>query len=159
MLFDIASQTFQKYNDVQGDFPKKIYGINCFVVSSNRLLDGRLAVKTEPKEELPQKMANACTSVILATWHDDELSDNNPSDEEEDDSPTHDLPDLWLLNLSTTQPSDCCRLDLRGELESLKITVVCCDALPDKRILLFGSTVQDAKFIDRCIEIDLGLRP
>ncbi|KAG5722235.1 hypothetical protein E4T56_gene15237, partial [Termitomyces sp. T112] len=164
VLFDIASQTFRKYNDVKGEFPTKIYGMNSFVVSSSRLLDGRLAVKTETEEGLPEGMLNACTSVIIAAWHDDELDDHNSTDDEDSDSPSDsplcDMPDLWLLNLSTTQPSDCCRLNLREKLESLEITVACCDALADRRILLFGSssTVPNEGFIDRCIEIDLELQ-
>lgn len=166
MLFDIASQKFQKYNDVKGEFPAKIYGMNSFVVTSNRLLDGRLAVKTELEEGLPVGMLNACTSVLIATWHDDELGDYNSTDDESSnassDSPIRDMPDLWLLNLSTTQPSDCCRLDLRKELESLEITVACCDVLTDRRILLFGSSSSVNKegfiTIDRCIEINLELQ-
>ncbi|KAG6901536.1 hypothetical protein C0995_010774 [Termitomyces sp. Mi166 len=166
VLFDIATQTFQKYNDVKGEFPTKIYGMNSIVITNNRLLDGRLCAKPKPEPEdgsssSSEGTLNACTSVVMATWHDDKDTGDATDDASfESSSPLRDMPELWILNLSTTYPSERTRLDLRkSESESRKITVACCDAIADRQILLLGSLSSDADdaFMDRCIEIELGL--
>ncbi|KAG6856182.1 hypothetical protein H0H87_006777 [Tephrocybe sp. NHM501043] len=136
VLFDIARRRFIAYTDVEGEFPaRRIYGLNAFVVSSNRLLDGRVAVKEEPEKRFPKDMLNVCTSIVLAVWHEDEDSDeeDNPSEDSLSCSDEiHDVPELYILNLSTTQKSDCRCLDIHEKLESLGITFASCAAITDR---------------------------
>ncbi|KAG6864696.1 hypothetical protein C0991_007800 [Blastosporella zonata] len=106
----------------------------------NRLLSGTLAVKAEPEEGFPEGLLNACSSVIIATWHEDDEDDGGSSNDSSSGSVVHDIPDLWLLNLSTTQQSDCSRLNIHDKLDSLGITIASCAALADRRIILLGSS-------------------
>ncbi|KAG6918299.1 hypothetical protein DXG01_015391 [Tephrocybe rancida] len=151
VLFDTASRIFRLYDNVEGEFPVDIVGINSFVMSDGRLLDGNLAVKAEPEGGFSEGFLNTCSSIIIATWHNDEENSS------EDDPGVHDVPELWTLNLSTTQKSACRRLDVRQKLESLGITFACCVGIASQQILLFGSStlVDNEGVFDRCVVIDV----
>ncbi|KAG6917068.1 hypothetical protein DXG01_004040 [Tephrocybe rancida] len=142
VLFDVAHRTFHVYDNVEGEFPRGITRINSFAVSSGRLLDGRLAVKPEPVDN---GILNTCSSVVIATWH--ESSDNI----------ARNVPELWLLNLSTTQTSNCIRLDVQKKLEALDVTIACCVGLAaERKIILLGSSslVLNEGVFDRCVIVD-----
>ncbi|KAG6813877.1 hypothetical protein H0H92_006284 [Tricholoma furcatifolium] len=154
VLFDVSQRTFQVYEDVTGEFPTNIYGMNSCVISQDRIFNGRLLKAEDDSSET----SHPCCAILIATWHEDGGGDGSDDETGSNSSLLNDMPELWVLNLSAAGKAECTRVDIQDKLATLGApNIACCDAFPDRRIVLLGtsSDVPNQQVFDRCIEIAL----
>ncbi|KAG5652029.1 hypothetical protein H0H81_006520 [Sphagnurus paluster] len=144
VLFDTKKRSFQVYGDMGGKFPTKIIGCDIFLAKSQHFLGQETwRVKVEDQEVLGQ---DANCSVILVAWKSTFEG-------------RRDVPEVWLFNLSLSQPStsNTCCAGLREELKEEDVSLLTCAVVVDDRVIIFGSTdeVDEEKKFDVCVELKL----
>ncbi|KAG6856183.1 hypothetical protein H0H87_006778 [Tephrocybe sp. NHM501043] len=161
VLFEIGKRlgNFHVYDDVKGEFPRDIFGMNSFAKSHTRPPPSVGTSKSDNDENNKRTF-----EVMLATWHnfvaDDSTTGKGSKKNNNNNNKVHEMPKLWVLELSTQQnpnlsQAKCTPVKINKKLKSLRITVSSCAALGDRKLLLFGSSslVVNEGGMDRCIAI------